>query len=173
MQQFSASNGCLIRELNRAIKWRRSEEKLIVDILVTAVTSGGCALFFKLVYINIENAKFWPVLANFGYFVATCCTIWRTFYRLISAVVYKDWQNSDMVSCQFFNTLYDHIFLYWQNQLSIRMGWLIYFRMIKWVWGSVVTVEMRLALCQTFWARLLSPALKTFCPTWMQIEFFM
>ena len=26
MQQFSASNGCLIRELNRAINWRRSEK---------------------------------------------------------------------------------------------------------------------------------------------------
>ena len=25
LQQFSASNGCLIRELNRAIKWRRSK----------------------------------------------------------------------------------------------------------------------------------------------------
>ena len=30
---------------------------------------------------SIENAKFWPVLTIFGYFVANLCTFWCPFYR--------------------------------------------------------------------------------------------
>ena len=32
--------------------------------------------FFELVK-SIVNAKFWPILTNFGYFVAKLCTFWR------------------------------------------------------------------------------------------------
>ena len=30
---------------------------------------------------STEHTKFWPILVNFGYFVANLRTLWRTFYR--------------------------------------------------------------------------------------------
>ena len=38
--------------------------------------------FFQTgVLFGIENAKFWPILTNRGYFVANLRTFWCTFYR--------------------------------------------------------------------------------------------
>ena len=48
----------------------------IVDmlILITTATTGGGALFQAGAPFSIKNAKFWPVLAIFGYFVTNLHT---------------------------------------------------------------------------------------------------
>ena len=37
--------------------------------------------FFKLVPLSALNAKFWPGLAIFGYFIANLRTFWCQFFR--------------------------------------------------------------------------------------------
>ena len=41
-----------------------------------------------------ENAKCWPMLANFDYFVSNVRTFWCTFAELNNAVVPQNWQIS-------------------------------------------------------------------------------
>ena len=45
----------------------------------------------------IENAKFCPILACFGQFLANLRTFWRTFSGLDSVVVYQNPQISDIL----------------------------------------------------------------------------
>ena len=45
------------------------------------VTTGGGVLFWDCVLFSIENAKFWPVFTNLGYFVANLRTFWCMFCR--------------------------------------------------------------------------------------------
>ena len=40
----------------------------------------------------VENAKFWPILANFGYFVANLRTFLRTFTARNNALVNQNWK---------------------------------------------------------------------------------
>ena len=46
-----------------------------------------CTLLEPVPFFSTENAKFWPLLANLGYFVASLRTIWCTFTRLNNVVV--------------------------------------------------------------------------------------
>ena len=51
-------------------------------ILVSTGADGGGVLFFQAgAPLIIENAKFWPVLATFGYFVTNLRTFWCPFHR--------------------------------------------------------------------------------------------
>ena len=43
-------------------------------------TTGGNVLFRAGVLFSIENAYFWSILTNLGYFVANLRTFWCTFY---------------------------------------------------------------------------------------------
>ena len=49
--------------------------------LFDLVTTGGGVLFRAVVFISMENAKFWPIFTNLGYFVANLHTFWCTLYR--------------------------------------------------------------------------------------------
>ena len=40
-----------------------------------------CTFFQAGVLFSLENAKFWPILTNLGYFVANLRTFLGTFYR--------------------------------------------------------------------------------------------
>ena len=53
---------------------------------------GGSVLFFKLMYFfSIEYAKFWPRLANFGFFLSrNRHTFWCTLTVLNNVVVYQN-----------------------------------------------------------------------------------
>ena len=62
------------------------------------------------------------LFANFGYFVASLCTLWCTFTGLNSAVVYQNWQISGMKKNCFFTSSLTHITYNWQ---------LLYFGFVK------------------------------------------
>ena len=54
------------------------------------VTTGGGILFQAGVLFSKENAKFWPILASLGNFVANLRTVWRDFTGPKRAVVYPN-----------------------------------------------------------------------------------
>ena len=64
-----------------------------------------------------ENAKFWPLLTNLGYFVASLRTFWCTFTRLNNAVVTQNCQISGM--CTYW------IFWQWSkiSYIHYNMSW--------------------------------------------------
>ena len=56
------------------------------SIFVTTGPNGGSVLFQERALFCTENAGFWPILANLGYFVANLRTLWCTFKGLHNAV---------------------------------------------------------------------------------------
>ena len=50
-------------------------------MLVSLASTGGGVLFQGRVLFSVENAKFWPGLANFGNFFADIRTFGWTLYR--------------------------------------------------------------------------------------------
>ena len=50
-------------------------------IFVTTATTSGGILFRAGILYSMENAKFWPILANYVYFAACLLTFWCTFYK--------------------------------------------------------------------------------------------
>ena len=61
-------------------------------ILVTTATTGSSVLFQAGILFSIENAKYWPILAHLGYFVANLRTFRCTLTGLNNAVVYQNGQ---------------------------------------------------------------------------------
>ena len=57
------------------------------SIFVTTGPNGGSVLFQGRALFCRENARFWPILANLGYFVANLHTFWCSFTGQDNAVV--------------------------------------------------------------------------------------
>ena len=57
-----------------------NDSKYTELILVTTATTGGGVLFLSWGTFSIENAKYWLILINLGYFVANLSTLWCIFY---------------------------------------------------------------------------------------------
>ena len=56
---------------------------------ITFATPGG--VFFQAgVLFNIGNAKFWPILTNFGYLSRVCALFGVLFTRLDNMAVYQN-----------------------------------------------------------------------------------
>ena len=58
-------------------------------MLVSLASTGGGVLFQGCVLFSVENAKFWPGLANFGNFSLIFALFGGLFTGLNSELVYK------------------------------------------------------------------------------------
>ena len=55
--------------------------RVLILVTITTATSG-CGVFFQAILLfTIANAKLWPILLNFGHYVAILCILWCAFYR--------------------------------------------------------------------------------------------
>ena len=55
----------------------------ILGTIIADISHNRWCTFFKRCTFGIESAKFWPVLAISGYFVANISTFWRILHRPI------------------------------------------------------------------------------------------
>ena len=80
--------------------WWKIKNWLRSKVIFVPTTQPDVAYFFRAgVLFSIENAKFWPILTNLGYFVANLRTFWCT--GLNNVAVYQNGQISGMAAISF------------------------------------------------------------------------